>query len=99
MAWVSPPGTARIDLDAKAFGGLRARPIGPAVMSGRIAAVDASVGPPVTIWVGAAAGGVWVSRDAGVTFEPVFDEHIQSIGAIRVDPTDPDTVWVGTGET
>lgn len=86
-------------IDSATFGGLRARAIGPAVMSGRISAIDATAGDPVTVWIGAASGGVWRSKNAGVTFEPVFDEHAQSIGAIRVDPSDPETVWVGTGET
>ncbi len=86
-------------LDAATFGALRARPIGPAVMSGRIAALDAVDGERLTIWVGAAGGGVWKSEDGGVTFQPVFDEHTQSIGAIAVDPSHPDTVWVGTGES
>ncbi len=86
-------------IDSATFGGLSARAIGPAVMSGRIAALDAWPEDPVTIWVGSASGGVWRSENAGLTFEPVFDDHTQSIGAVRVDPSDPDTVWVGTGET
>ncbi|MFP3939590.1 MAG: WD40/YVTN/BNR-like repeat-containing protein [Thermoanaerobaculia bacterium] len=82
------------------LGGLAARAIGPAVMSGRIASIDASIdGGDLTLWVGTASGGVWKSTDGGVTFEPVFDDHEQSIGAVRVDPSDPDTVWVGTGES
>ncbi len=68
-------------------------------MSGRIAAIDAVPGDPLIIYVGAASGGVWKSTNAGTTFEPVFDAHTQSIGAIAIDPSDPETVWVGTGET
>jgi photosystem II stability/assembly factor-like uncharacterized protein len=90
---------AETTIDSATFGGLRARAIGPAVMSGRISAIEAVAGDPVTVWVGAASGGVWRSDNAGTTFEPVFDDHTQSIGAIRVDPSNPDTVWVGTGET
>ncbi len=88
-----------LKIDSATFGGLRARAIGPAVMSGRISAIDAVADDPVTIWVGSASGGVWKSDDAGTVFEPVFDDHTQSIGAIRVDPSNPDTVWVGAGET
>lgn len=88
-----------IEIDSATFGGLRARAIGPAVMSGRISAIDAIATHPVTVWIGSASGGVWKSDNAGVTFKPVFDDHTQSIGAIRVDPSDPETVWVGTGET
>lgn len=90
---------AEVTIDSATFGGLRARAIGPAVMSGRISAIDAVATDPVTIWIGAASGGVWKSDNAGISFAPVFDDHTQSIGAIRVDPSDPDTVWVGTGET
>ncbi len=90
---------AETKIDSATFGGLSARAIGPAVMSGRIAAMDGDAADPATIWVGAASGGVWKSENAGVSFEPVFDDHTQSIGAIRIDPSDPDTVWVGTGET
>ena len=42
---------------------------------------------------------MWKSRDAGLTWRPVFDDHSQSIGAVRIDPQDPETVWVGTGES
>lgn len=85
--------------DSATFGGLKARAIGPAVMSGRISAIDAEATDPVTIWIGAASGGVWKSDNAGVSFESVFDDETQSIGAIRIDPSNPETVWVGTGET
>jgi photosystem II stability/assembly factor-like uncharacterized protein len=68
-------------------------------MSGRIAAMDAVAEDPVTVWIGSASGGVWKSENAGVTFEPVFDDHNQSIGAVTVDPSSPETVWIGTGET
>jgi photosystem II stability/assembly factor-like uncharacterized protein len=90
---------AEIKIDSATFGGLRARSIGPAVMSGRIAAIDAGAADPVTVWVGSASGGVWKSENAGNSFDPVFDDHTQSIGAIRIDPSNPDTVWVGTGES
>jgi len=92
-------GAAEVKIDSATFGGLRARAIGPAVMSGRISAIDAEATDPVTIWVGAASGGVWKSENAGISFDPVFDDHTQSIGAIRIDPSNPETIWVGTGET
>jgi len=88
-----------VKIDSNTFGGLTARPIGPAVMGGRIAALDATSEQPHTIYVGAATGGVWKSADGGMTFRPVFDEHNQSIGAITIDPSNAETVWVGTGET
>jgi len=88
-----------VTITSDTFGGIEARAIGPAVMSGRITAIDAVASRPLTIWVGAASGGVWKSKDGGTTFKPVFDEHTQSIGAIAVDPSDTETVWVGTGES
>jgi photosystem II stability/assembly factor-like uncharacterized protein len=87
------------DIDSSMFAGLEARSIGPAVMSGRIAAIDAVATYPLTIYVGSASGGVWKSSDGGISYKPIFDEHTMSIGAIKVDPTNPKTVWVGTGES
>ncbi|HKS23302.1 MAG TPA: glycosyl hydrolase [Thermoanaerobaculia bacterium] len=88
-----------IKIDSSTFGGLRARSIGPAVMGGRIAAIDATTEAPLTVYVGAASGGVWKSTDGGTTFKPVFDDYNQSIGAIAIDPANKETVWVGTGES
>jgi photosystem II stability/assembly factor-like uncharacterized protein len=86
--------------DAATVSGLPARNIGSATMSGRIAAVDAiEQNGRVTLFVGAASGGVWKSVNGGTTFKPVFDrEDVQSIGAVAIDPSNPKTVWVGTGE-
>jgi photosystem II stability/assembly factor-like uncharacterized protein len=99
LAGAASPAEEPVTITSDTFGGIQARAIGPATMSGRIAAIDAVPTRPLTIYVGAASGGVWKSIDAGTSFKPVFDEHTQSIGAITVDPTDPKTVWVGTGET
>ncbi|MFH0990047.1 MAG: glycosyl hydrolase [bacterium] len=85
-------------IDYRTFGAIEARHIGPAVMSGRIAAIDVLNSDPRIIYVGAAAGGVWKSSNAGTTFEPIFDKHNQCIGGIAIDQNHPDTVWVGTGE-
>ncbi len=99
---VAPPAVvARPALaDAGTISGLGARNIGSAAMSGRVAAVAARIDRgATTIFVGAASGGVWRSRDGGTTFDPVFDRMpVQSIGAIAIDPTTPSTIWVGTGE-
>ncbi|MFN6135568.1 MAG: WD40/YVTN/BNR-like repeat-containing protein [Bacteroidota bacterium] len=83
---------------SNAFSAIRARNIGPAIMSGRVsdrAVIDTA---PTKIDVGAAGGGVWKSTNGGVSFTPIFDDYPQSIGAIRIDQARPDTVWVGTGE-
>jgi photosystem II stability/assembly factor-like uncharacterized protein len=70
-------------------------------MSGRIAAIAAvHEGDRLTVYIGAASGGVWKSTNGGTTFKPVFDKQpVQSIGAIAIDPTNPKVVWVGTGES
>ena len=102
IAIASAPPAARADdvkVDASTFDGLRARSIGSATMSGRIAAIDGVAGDRTTLYVGAAGGGVWKSVDGGTTFKPVFDKYCQSIGAICIDPVRTKTVWVGTGES
>ncbi len=98
VALLAAPGGAA-EVDSHTWGGLEARSIGPAAMSGRVAAVDAVPLDTLVIYVGAASGGVWKSVDGGLTFKPIFDDHVQSIGAIEIDPNDPRTVWVGTGES
>jgi len=102
-AWAASAGFASAAaLDSSAISGLGIRNIGSATMSGRISAITGrrEKDGKVTLFVGAASGGVWKSSDGGTTFDPVFDkEPVQSIGAIALDPSHPDTVWVGTGES
>ena len=97
-----PRAAATAVFDSGAISGLGARNIGSAAMSGRIAALagyDDDSGK-VVLFVGSASGGVWKSTDGATTFKPVFDEQpVQSIGAIAVDPSNHQNVWVGTGET
>jgi photosystem II stability/assembly factor-like uncharacterized protein len=90
-----------VKIDPETISGLGARNIGSAAMSGRIAALDAvHEGQRLTVYVGAASGGVWKSVNGGTTFKPVFDKQsVQSIGAVTIDPTNPKVIWVGTGET
>ncbi|PYQ62386.1 MAG: sialidase [Acidobacteria bacterium] len=91
---------APIRVDSDTISGLGARNIGSATMSGRIAAIDAAwEGPRLTVYIGAASGGVWKSQNGGTTYKPVFDKQpVQSIGAIAIDPKNVKTVWVGSGE-
>ncbi|MBV8547781.1 MAG: sialidase [Acidobacteria bacterium] len=93
--------SAPVTVDSETISGLGARNIGSAAMSGRIAAIDAvQEANRITLYVGAASGGVWKSVNGGTTFKPVFDKQpVQSIGAIAIDPKNPKTVWVGTGES
>ena len=95
-----PPRSAPLVDDAsipKPPPGLGARNIGSAAMSGRVTSLAAvHEGDRLTVYVGAASGGVWKSINGGTTFKPVFDKQdVQSIGALAIDPTDPKTVWVG----
>ena len=82
------------------FGAVRARQIGPAVMSGRVIDLEAHPTNSKVFYVAAAGGGVWQTNNCGVTFNPIFDKYTQCIGTVELDPNDPDkTIWVGTGET
>jgi photosystem II stability/assembly factor-like uncharacterized protein len=89
-----------VKVDSETISGLGARNIGSAAMSGRIAAIDAvHEGNRLTVYVGSASGGVWKSVNGGTTFKPVFDKQpVQSIGAVAIDPKNPKTIWVGSGE-
>lgn len=90
--------TANLKGDAL-FSSMRARHIGPALMSGRIIDLAGHPTDSKILYAGTAGGGVWQSTDGGVTFKSIFDKHVQSIGAVAVDPQKPDQVlWVGTGE-
>ena len=86
-------------LPIEKFKGMKARSIGPAGMSGRITAVDVVNNQPEIIYAGAASGGIWKSESGGLEWEPIFDKQpIQSIGAITIQQSNPDVIWVGTGE-
>ena len=86
-------------IDTNLLSGLKARSIGPAGMSGRVAAIDAVESNPDVVYVGAATGGVWKSENGGLSFEPIFDDQpVAAIGAIAIFQANPSIVWVGTGE-
>jgi photosystem II stability/assembly factor-like uncharacterized protein len=90
-----------VKYDSDSISGLGARNIGSATMSGRIAALTAvKENGRITVYVGAASGGVWKSVNGGTTFKPMFDKQTaQSIGAIAIDPKSPKTIWAGSGES
>jgi len=97
--FLSPRLLAGAQLDPELLAGLKARSIGPATMSGRVAAVDAVEANPDIIYMGAATGGVWKSVNGGLTWAPIFDDQpVAAIGDVRIFQPNPDVVWVGTGE-
>lgn len=90
---------AQAEIDSDLLDGMSARAIGPATMSGRVAAIDAVENDPNIIYVGAATGGVWKSVNGGLNWEPIFDDQdVASIGALAIYQAAPEIVWVGTGE-
>jgi photosystem II stability/assembly factor-like uncharacterized protein len=90
--------SAAPEVDQSYFGGMHYRSIGP-FRGGRAIAVTGVPGQPNHFYFGAVDGGVWESTDAGRTWLPIFDkEPVASIGAIAVAPSDPNVLYVGSGE-
>ncbi len=86
-------------MDASLTQGLEWRSVGPVVQGGRVGDIETVPGEPYTFYVAYSSGGLWKTTNNGVTFEPIFDhESTNIIGDVAVDPSNPATVWVGTGE-
>jgi photosystem II stability/assembly factor-like uncharacterized protein len=86
-------------MSATTFSGLELRSIGPAINSGRVS--DLAVHPDAhhIVYMATASGNLWKTVNAGITWEPIFDkEGSYAIGCVTLDPTNPNVVWVGTGE-
>ncbi len=85
--------------ESSTYRDLRWRAVGPRKQGGRIEAIACPPGPTSIIYVGVGSGNVWKTTNNGTTWKPIFDhESAGAIGAIDVSQSDPDVVWVGTGE-
>ena len=101
LAAGAAPATARDDHDqvTDALSGLRWRNIGPANMGGRVSAILGMPGDPKTFWVGGADGGLWKTTNGGTTFTGQWqDEEAYSVGAVALAPSDPNVLYLGSGE-
>ena len=84
---------------ASPYEGLKWRSVGPIVQGGRLVDLEVVPGQPYTFYAAYASGGLWKTSNNGHSFEPLFDHQPSMImGDIAVDPNNPETVWVGTGE-
>jgi photosystem II stability/assembly factor-like uncharacterized protein len=80
------------------YSGLKWRAVGP-FRAGRVNAIAGVIGQPSTFYMGAVGGGLWKTTNIGRTWTPIFDgNNVASIGAIAVAPSNPDVLYVGTGE-
>jgi photosystem II stability/assembly factor-like uncharacterized protein len=96
---VAPPEARKTEKPKNPFDGLKLRGIGPAFMSGRIADIAIDPRDPSTWYVAVGSGGVWKTVNSGTTWTPLFDKEASySIGCVTIDPTNPQVIWVGTGE-
>ncbi|MHC4886630.1 MAG: WD40/YVTN/BNR-like repeat-containing protein, partial [Planctomycetota bacterium] len=86
-------------LKSEKLSGLKFRSIGPALTSGRVSDIAVNTKDFNEYYVAVASGGVWKTTNHGVSFSPIFDgEGSYSVGCITMDPSQPATLWVGTGE-
>lgn len=84
---------------ARALEGVTFREIGPAIMGGRVSDLAIHPSAPATWYAGMASGGVWKTTNHGMSWTPLFDDMpTASIGDVTVAPSNPNVVWVGTGE-
>ncbi|HUA86966.1 MAG TPA: hypothetical protein VMB85_24085 [Bryobacteraceae bacterium] len=75
------------------------RSVGPSGAGGRVVDISVAGDSPQEIYIATGGGGVWKSVNEGTTWEPIFEhEDVGAIGAVAADPSNPDTIWVGTGE-
>ncbi|MGA2903953.1 MAG: hypothetical protein ABSD98_08985 [Candidatus Korobacteraceae bacterium] len=84
--------------DPSLYSGIEWRQIGP-FRAGRVTGVTGVPGQPAVYYMGTAGGGAWKTTDGGMVWKPIFDkERVASIGAIAVAPSNPNVVYIGTGD-
>ena len=98
LALLTPTADAQVEVDDIASA-LELRAVGPAVAGGRIADIAVHPTQRSTWYVAVGSGGLWKTTNAGTTWTPIFDDQPSySIGTVALDPSNPEIVWVGTGE-
>lgn len=86
-------------MSSATFSAMKMRNIGPAYMSGRIADIAVDQTNPSTWYVAVGSGGVWKTENNGTTWAPIFDKQaVYSTGDVTISPSNPNIIWVGTGE-
>ncbi|MGB3592484.1 MAG: hypothetical protein WBA16_12430 [Nonlabens sp.] len=92
-----PISAQKLDLDL--VKNLEPRNIGPGGMSGRVTSIDVVENNTDIIYAGTASGGLWQSTSAGISWEPIFENEVTaSVGAVKIQQSNPSVIWVGTGE-
>lgn len=93
------PVSPALPYDAGTVSSISFRNVGPALTSGRVADIAVHPKHPNKWFVAAASGGVWYTENHGTTFSPIFDGYgSYSIACVEMAPSDPNTIWIGTGE-
>ena len=94
-----PAEKTKTKMETATFSGLQFRSLGPAIASGRVSDIAVHPQKRHVYYVASSSGGVWKTENNGTTWTPTFDsEGSYSIGCVSIDPSNPHTVWVGSGE-
>lgn len=95
---ISPTPTKEL-ISAEKLSEIRFRNVGPSLTAGRISDLAIHPSDPNKWYVAVASGGVWYTENHGITFEPIFDTYgSYSIASVTIAPSNPSTIWVGSGE-